>query len=341
MAHFTLSKSKLLKQYKDLKENVDVISYSAKTNYKAAPILERNTDAQFSIHSERALKHIDKKGKIMFFPQGWTKKDIRRLTQKGVYTFILDNEPDIQTLLQNITPGHDLNILLRLRLKERTIRTGKHYVFGLYSETLNEYIPRLLQNKGISQVGIHGHRKSQNVSEWRLLNTFTKALKQEYHDKIHLISIGGGIPVTYNNYTRDNTTYIKKQIQNLHSWTKQKDITLIAEPGRYIAAPPGKLHTTIKHKYNNNLILDCSVFNAAMDTFVLNTRLEVEQEVDENKGKPYTLKGTTPDSLDIFRYKVYLDNPKVGDTITFRNATAYNYSSDFCDLPKLPTKIIE
>ena len=340
MAHFTISKQKTIQQYKDLQKHVDVVSYSAKTNYEVVPLLEE-TDAQFSIHSERALQHISRNGKTMFFPQGWTKKDIQRLIQKGVYTFILDNEPDIQTLLQTITPEHDLNILLRLRLKERSIRTGKHYVFGIYSDTLNTYIPKLLEHKGVSQVGVHAHRKSQNVSEWRLRDAFTQNIDKEYHDQIHLISMGGGIPVTYNNYTRDNTTYIKKQIQNLHDWTKQNDITLITEPGRYIAAPPGKLHTTIKHRYDNNLILDCSVFNAAMDTFVLNTRLEVEQETTKENGQPYTLKGTTPDSLDIFRYKVYLNKPEVGDTITFKNATAYNYASDFCDLPKLPTKIIK
>jgi len=45
--------------------------------------------------------------------------------------------------------------------------------------------------------------------------------------------------------------------------------------------------------------------------------------------------------MDIFRYKVYLNSPKVGDKIRFLNAGAYNFSSDFCNLKKLKTEIVE
>ena len=76
-----------------------------------------------------------------------------------------------------------------------------------------------------------------------------------------------------------------------------------------------------------------------MDTFIAHIRLLVKGE--KEKGKRYTIKGCTPDSMDIFRYRVYLDKPKVGEHIVFLNAGAYNFSCDFCNLPKLKTKIVD
>ena len=73
----------------------------------------------------------------------------------------------------------------------------------------------------------------------------------------------------------------------------------------------------------------------------------VEQELPEEsnsqelRAKSYLLKGNSPTRDDIFRYKVKLKNPKVGDKITFINAGAYNYTTDFFGYKKLETKIID
>ena len=68
----------------------------------------------------------------------------------------------------------------------------------------------------------------------------------------------------------------------------------------------------------------------------------VETELDENSdGQHYLIKGNSPTRDDIFRYKVKLDNPGVGDMITFLNAGAYNYTTDFFGYKKLETKIVD
>ena len=58
-------------------------------------------------------------------------------------------------------------------------------------------------------------------------------------------------------------------------------------------------------------------------------------------GKFYLIKGNSPTRDDIFRYKVKLKNPKVGDKIVFLNAGAYNYTTDFFGYNKLRTEIVE
>ncbi|MBW2970621.1 decarboxylase, partial [Candidatus Woesearchaeota archaeon] len=127
----------------------------------------------------------------------------------------------------------------------------------------------------------------------------------------------------------------------LRRWLNSIDIEMIIEPGRYIAAPAVKLVATILNIYDHNIIVNCSVYNSAMDTFVANIRLLVEREVDQHHGKPYTIKGCTPDSMDILRYQVFLENPQIGGKIVFLNAGAYNFTTDFCLLPKLTTHIVD
>ena len=95
----------------------------------------------------------------------------------------------------------------------------------------------------------------------------------------------------------------------------------------------------IQNIYSNNIIVNCSVYNSAMDTFVAHIRLLVDGEL--NSGEPYTIKGITPDSMDVFRYRVFLSNPKVGDKLVFLNAGAYTYSTDFCSLEKLETLVVD
>ena len=68
----------------------------------------------------------------------------------------------------------------------------------------------------------------------------------------------------------------------------------------------------------------------------------VETEGDENdEGQYYLIKGNSPTRDDIFRYRVKLGNLKIGDTITFLNAGAYNYTTDFFGYKKLETQIVD
>jgi len=118
---------------------------------------------------------------------------------------------------------------------------------------------------------------------------------------------------------------------------------MIIEPGRFIAAPSCKLITSIISVYEDNIIVNASVYNSDMDAVIVPVKLKIESELDksDNGAKPYVIKGITPCSMDLFRYRVYLKAPKVGDEIVFLNAGAYNFTTDFCDLEKLETKIVD
>lgn len=335
-AKFVLSRSKVLEQLDNLKEVSDIVSYSFKTNYEVGKVLEESSDCMFSVHSIEALNKLNDKQRVIFFLQAQDRKEIKEILSFNVKYFVVDNENDLRNLLD---VADKINLFLRMKLKENTIHTGKHFVFGFRSSKVNELVDELRSNPKISKLGVHFHRKTQNVSEWGLVEELEASLTTNSLDKLDMINIGGGLPYIYKNYSEQILDSVFKKLNNLKQYLNSKHIEVIVEPGRYIAAPSVKLVAEIRNVYDNNIIINCSIYNSAMDTFIAHIRLLVENEL--SKGQPYVIKGCTPDSLDIFRYRVYLNNPKIGDKIVFLNAGAYNFNCDFCQLLKLETEIVE
>ena len=237
------------------------------------------------------------------------------------------------------TTKEKLNIMLRMRLREHTIFTGRYFVFGMPSQVINEWIPKLRKMKSVGLLGVHFHRKSQNVSEWRLTHELQQSLSPETVNAVDIVDIGGGFPAEYKNTSNAVVSPIFSEVKALMGWLKPYGKIVIAEPGRFIAAPAGKLEVEIVNIYENNIVVNCSVYSASVDTLVVPIKLLVEGEL--SSGTAFTIKGISPDSMDIFRYKVFLNNPKVGDKITFLNAGAYNYYCDFCGYKKPKTVIVD
>ncbi len=340
MAKFVLSKSKVIEQYNKVKEIADTVSYSSKTNQEVTKVLEKESDCLFSVHMINELEHVSDKSRIIFLAQAWNKRMIGRLTGMGIKNFVVDNKNDLDILLDFLKENDiKINLLLRLKLKENTIRTEKYFVFGMSFEKINNIVKEIKGNKSIDKIGIHFHRKTQNMAEWNLKYEIEDMIDEDVLEMVDIFNIGGGIPSVYANTNEDVIRTVFDKINEFRSWLNAKNIKMIIEPGRFIAAPSIKLCTNIINIYDDTVVVDASVYNSNMDAIIVPVKLLVEGE--KEKGKAYAIKGNTPCSLDLFRYKVYLDDPKVGDKLVFLNAGAYNFSSDFCDLEKLETEVIE
>ncbi len=338
MAKFILSKSKVLEQFKIVNEVSDLVSYSLKTNFEVGEVLEDISDCSFSVHSLESLKLIKNKSRVWFFGQAWNFDYLESLFNEGVRSFVVDNEKDLDLFLEFIKSRNEkINLLLRFRLREHTIHTGKHFVFGMGASQINSLVPKLKKIENVDKLGVHFHRKTQNVSEWSLKEELEDSIK--IFDLIDFVNIGGGIPVEYKNHRPEVVKHIFSKIKEVKEFLNSKNVEMIIEPGRFIAGPAVKLETEIINIYDNNLVVDSSVYNCAMDTFVANIRLLIEGELDS--GERYVVKGCTPDSMDILRYSVFLNDPKIGEKMVFLNAGAYNFTTEFCKLPKLETDVVE
>ncbi len=336
MPRFVLSKEKVLEQYDKVKELADKVSYSSKTNPLITPILEENTKCMFSIHMKNELKNIKDKKRVIFLAQGWKKEDIKDLMKLEVVNFVVDNEPDLDLLLEILDEiDVKINLYLRVKLQEMSIRTQRYYVFGMEREIVNKRLKEISRNK-ISKIGVHFHRKTQNVSEWDLVREMGTMF-----DDINLVDeiiIGGGIPSSYANTNDDVLGIIFRIIKETKEWLNKKNIKMIIEPGRFIAAPSIRLECNIINIHGSTIVVDASVYNSDLDALIVPVKLKVEGELRKGEGKEYIIKGVTPCNLDLFRYRVYLPERKVGDKIVFLNSGAYNFSTDFCDLEKIETE---
>lgn len=340
-AYFTLSKSKLLKQLKIL-TNLDLkISYSYKTNKQIGDTLQEiSPETNFSIHAYEEIAMIKNKSKISFFTQAESTKELKEIIDKGITTFVIDNEIDLKKTLKAAQENNTkINISIRMKFHEHRIGTGKYFVYGLPSLKVNQLIQNLKNNPQINNLGIHIHRKSQNTSEWEIVEELKDSIDKETLKIIKSVNLGGGLPVEYKSYTSSTLPYILKKISKAKEFLDQHNIETIIEPGRFLAAPPISLHTKIIQIQDNILILNTTIYNCALDTILTETKMLVKQETE--KGGDYLLKGNSPTRDDIFRYKTKLKDPKIGDEIIFLNAGAYNYTTDFFGYKKLETKIIE
>ncbi len=341
--YFTLSKKIVLAQYDKVKAMCDAVSYSSKTNQLVTRMLEEERDCLFSVHLENELQHNKDMSRVLFLAQGLEEEQLDRLLKIEIDKYVIDNEGDLDFLLDYLSqhPNVKIELMLRTKLKENSVKTERYFVFGMTTDVVNKRIMEIKGHKQITSLGIHFHRKTQNMAEWNLAYEIEHMFTPEVLDAIDVMNTGGGLPSVYANTNEKVFESIYLKIEEFWKYLKGKNITFMMEPGRYIAAPAGKLHTHIKLVFDDNIIVTSSVYNTDMDAVIVPVKLLVEGELEKGKGKPYVIKGETPCSMDLFRYRVWLDNPKQGDPIIFLNAGAYNFRTDFCDLEELETKVIE
>ena len=342
-AHFVLSKKKALMQYNTLKKLGIKISYSFKTNRDVGKLLGDLTNCEFSVHLREEIDMLKRKELIWFFSQAWNEKYISIILKKGIRNFVVDNENDLKMLIDFIKK-HDImiNLLIRMKFQEHRVSSGKYFAHGMAANKVNSIINDLKNNPLVNKLGIHIHRKSQNTSEWSIKEELEDSLSEESLKRINIVNFGGGLPVRYKSYTSEGLPYIFEKIKEAKNWLKEKNIESYIEPGRFIAGPAVNLVTEIIQVYDNIIVVNTSLYNCAMDTHLTETKMIVENELEDNqKDDYYLIKGNSPTRDDIFRYKVKLKKPSVGDKLIFLNAGAYNYNTGFCGFKKLETKIID
>ena len=305
-----------------IEEMFDTVSFSHKTNPFIGDWLLKDGIVPVSVNSWNTFMRMkEHASRMVYFLQGETEKQVDEILDSGVSMVVADNWNDL-----SLVEGSDALVFLRVKAREHTVYTGKHFVYGFSRDEAEKAASRL------GKYGIHFHRKTQNLSEWYLVEDFS-----DLSDLIagaEIMNIGGGLPAEYKTSKPDYSS-IFKQIRDFREWVNSLGTKLMAEPGRHIAAPAVRLEAFVKNVYGRTAVLDCSIFNAYMDTFLYHLKLLVEGEKEE--GHEYLLKGCTPDSLDIFRYSVKFPRKlKRGDRIVFLNAGAYNFHTEFNELERIP-----
>jgi len=341
-AKFVLSKKIVKKQVDRLFDLGLQVSYSYKTNRDVGNILQDLCpEVDFSIHAKEEISMIKNKSKIWFFTQAESEEELTDILKKGIKNFVIDNEVDLERIL-HVSKEFKINLSLRMKFQEHRVGSGKYFVYGMSSKKISKIVEKISEKKNIVKLGIHLHRKTQNTSEWNIEEEIKDSLSESILKKIDFINLGGGLPSRYISYTSKVLPYIFSKLVETKDFLEKYNIKTFIEPGRFLAAPAVILETEIVQIYDSNIIINTTIYNCALDTVLTHSKLLVEGELkEEDKGKYYLIKGNSPTRDDIFRYKVKIENPKIGDKIIFLNAGAYNYTTDFFGYKKLKTVIIE
>lgn len=273
--------------------------------------------------------------------------DISYALNYGCQTFVFDNEVELEKL---IPYKNKIKLLLRVSFPNNETKVDLSKKFGALPQNV---IPLLKKaySMGFNLRGLSFHVGSQVPSPKRHVEAINECHKLIYEAQkiginLQTLDIGGGFPVDYTNaLSLDIVSFcapIRAELEKLPT-----NIEIIAEPGRFIAAPVMQNICSVvgvSERFNKPwYYLDdgvyCSYSGQIFDHVVYP---KFTPYVDSGNNDAHSvLAGPTCDSIDVIAEDLLLPKLKTGDIIVGKMMGAYTISTatEFNFIPK--TKIIE
>ena len=226
-------------------------------------VAEQNQGADIVSGGElfKALRGNINPGRVVFSGVGKTEKEIQEALTAGILMFNAESEEEIDLLGQTAGRlGKTAQVTVRVNpdVDAKThpyISTGlKDNKFGISREKALAVYRKIADNHNLEAVGIACHIGSQLTDVAPLLEaadrmmTLALELKAAGHS-LKYFDMGGGLGVCYNDETppslSDYAQGLKKILQ------KAPEMTLIVEPGRFVAANSAVLLTKVLYNKEN------------------------------------------------------------------------------------------
>lgn len=363
---FVVDTKVLGKTIQELKKNLPgEIAYSFKTNpdLKIAKIICKN-GCSFLVSSPDELEKLSslpgvQENKLIFQSPSLTKEQLSRLLRLGVKRFSIDSWDQLSLILKHV-PLHKgsyelfVRVNTGVKVKDPELPYGMDSYLGFPLEEAKEVLKNIdkFWRNGNIKLGIHNHLISQNtyLDAWKTnVKTITNFLQEIKDDGINIdyVNFGGGYPVVY----EKKVPSLKEIGEILANGRKNMskifpDLKYIYEPGRKTVgesvAIVGQVAHVKKFLEQDIAILNCSLYNCSLDTLIVDLYLPV-CKIGKGEGKKtvsYVLRGSTPDSLDVFARNTKLPKLKNGDYLAFLRAGAYSFGCGFISLPQIKTVMI-
>lgn len=361
---FIINKERLNSTIDELKNCLKgEVAYSHKTNPDLAVIQAVfSKGCSFLVSSLEELEKLVKitnisPDKIFFQSPSLTSEQFEEIRKKGIYRFSIDSIDQLDLILEDIAKnankGEIFELLVRIntgvKIDHPALPYGMDSYLGFPLDEAEKILKRLneLRQKGIIKLGIHNHLLSQNtyLDVWeknlKEISNFLTKLKSE-NIGIDVVDFGGGYPVEYD-MPVPSLLEISKIIAKAQEIMSEvfPNVHYMFEPGRKLVAESVVLVTKVVHskKFQDQdvAILNCSLYNCSLDTLIVDLYLPAKKvELDKPvQLKSYVVRGSTPDSLDVFAKKIDLPELKNGDYIAFLRCGAYSFGSEFISLDKV------
>jgi ornithine decarboxylase len=256
--------------------------------------------------------------------------DIRTALSFGVTRFVIDNPDELRKFVKF---RNRATLLIRVSFRSPDAQVDLSRKFGCDPETVAELFT-LAADLQIKIDGLSFHTGSQNADSGMIVRAINvcrellQAATQAGHAP-HMLDIGGGFPVDYLKPAVPIEEFCAPITAALRSLPA--GVRVIAEPGRYIAAPAAIAVASVMGRALRDgrwwYYLDDGLYGSYSGQMYDHTVFPVEPLVSGTETFPSVLAGPTCDSIDVIREKLQLPKLDMGDLVIGRVMGAYTWAS--------------
>jgi ornithine decarboxylase len=265
--------------------------------------------------------------------------DIRTTLNYGVTRFVIDNEDELRKFVKFRSRA---TLLIRVCFRSPDAVCDLSKKFGCPPEGVAQLM-RLAAQLRIKIDGLSFHVGSQASASHMMVEAIEACrglLEQApaLGHEAHILDIGGGFPVDYLGTAPPIEEFcapVRGALASLPEGTR-----VIAEPGRFIAAPSAIAVASIMGRALRDghwwYYLDDGLYGSYSGQMYDHAVYPVEALCGSGPKHPSVLAGPTCDSIDVVREGLSLPKLKVGDLIIGRAMGAYTWASasDFNFFPR-------
>ncbi|MCW2626335.1 type III PLP-dependent enzyme [Mycobacterium sp.] len=272
--------------------------------------------------------------------------DIDLAYAAGIRTFVVENPCEAEKFAGRPT---DIELLVRLAFRNPAAKSDLSSKFGVDPTDAEQVVKHVIA-AGVQFAGFSFHIGSQTASAQPYGTALRDTLDLITHIaeslgvRSHVIDIGGGFPVTY----REPMPTIEAIADVIDGTLGQarENFTLLAEPGRYLAADCMTLLTSVVGTAERDgqvwHYLDDGVYGSYSNVMTEDVHPPIlamrELIGDDGACDPVTLAGPTCDSADVIARNYPMPTLDVGDVVVSPMMGAYTAvtSSRFNGIPATP-----
>jgi len=276
--------------------------------------------------------------KIVFSGVGKTEEEIRTAIKKRILLINVESENEavlINKISKKLSRKTSIGIRLNPNVTGKTHKKistgGKNEKFGLlYNDCVNlcQKIKRM-ENLKLEGLSVHIGSQITNVKPFKEVLTILNKILNKTKIDFKFIDLGGGMGISYSN--KEKKLNLKQYSLLVRKFTKNKNVKIIFEPGRFIIGNTAVLISKIIYiKKSNNkkiVILDAGM-NDLMRPALYDAKHQIVPLKKTNKriGGNIEFVGPVCESADKFLSQKSFVQIREGDYVGITHVGAYGMS---------------
>ncbi len=266
--------------------------------------------------------------------------DIRTALGFGVTTFVVDNADELRKFVKFRQRG--ISLLIRVSFRSPDAVCDLSRKFGCDPEAVPGML-ELAAQLGVEVAGLSFHVGSQAAGPEMHVRAIAVCRDlmlagPRAGPALRILDIGGGFPVDYLRAAatiEDFCAPIRAALACISG-----DVRIIAEPGRYIAAPAAVAVACVMGRALRDgrwwYYLDDGLYGSFSGQLYDHAKYPVTALVAPGETFPSVLAGPTCDSIDVIDERLELPKLEIGDLVMGRMMGAYTWASasEFNFFPK-------